>query len=233
MRIPWIGADQAFPPIRSALQAHQGLLCAGADLSPGRLIDAYGQGIFPWFNEGEPICWYAPNPRPVLHEGNFYLSKRDRRFLRRTGWQVRSDTAFASVMKGCAAPRANYPDSGTWLSADLQLAFLRLHELGVAHSIEIYAEQRLIAGVYGVVSGQVFSAESVFGTENNASKAALAALALNLRWAGIRLLDAQVSSDHILQRGAVMLERAPFVQCLTSMASRPWPSSDWPAPWLL
>lgn len=233
MRIPWISAEQPFPPVKNALQMHQGLLCAGADLSPARLADAYARGIFPWFNEGEPICWYVPDPRPVLHEGNFYLSKRDARYLRGSAWRVCSDTAFAAVMTGCAAPRDNYPESGTWLSPRLQSAFMRLHEQGLAHSVEIYQEQQLIAGVYGVVSGQVFSAESIFGTQNNASKAALAALALNLRWAGIRILDAQVSSEHIWQRGAVMMARESFAEYLSSSADKPWPQGDWPAPWML
>ena len=232
MRIPWIGSEQPFPPLTAALQIHQGLLCAGADLSPERLSAAYALGIFPWFNEGEPICWYAPNPRPILHEGNFYLSKRDARYLRQHSWSVRSDSAFAEVMNGCAAPRANYPESGTWLSPRLQAAFMRLHELGKAHSIEIYQDQTLIAGLYGVVSGQVFSAESVFGTQNNASKAALAALALNLRWAGLRILDAQVGSEHIWQRGASWMGLEEFSEHLGASATRTWPRGEWPAPWL-
>lgn len=231
MRIPWIGSEEPFPPLKGAQQAYQGLLCAGADLSTARLSAAYALGIFPWFNEGEPICWYAPNPRPVLHEGNFYLSKRDRRFLRQQSWRVQSDTAFAEVMRGCAAPRANYPQSGTWLSPRLQAAFMDLFELGKAHSIEIYQDQRLIAGLYGVVSGQVFSAESVFGVQNNASKAALAALALNLRWAGIRILDAQVGSEHIWQRGATWMALEEFSEHLGASATKTWPCGEWPAPW--
>lgn len=231
MRIPWISAEQPFPPRRLAVQAHQGLLCAGADLSPERLRLAYGQGIFPWFNEGEAICWYAPDPRPVLHEKNFCLSKRDLRYLRNSGWSVYADRAFAEVMQGCAAPRENCPDSGTWLSPRLQEAFVQLHTLGIAHSVEIYQQQELIAGIYGVVSGQVFSAESIFGRQNNASKAALAALVLNLSWAGLRILDAQVGSDHIWQRGAALMARAEFDEHLQHGAAKSWPQGRWPAPW--
>jgi leucyl/phenylalanyl-tRNA---protein transferase len=216
VRLPWLAPDAPFPAPESALHEPNGLLCAGADLSVSRLRLAYASGIFPWFNAGEPILWWAPDPRFVLTLADFALSTRDQRSIRSAGWTVRHNTRFADVMRQCAAPRANYPGAGTWLSTDMQDAYLALHAAGDAHSVEIFADNTLIGGIYGVSSGRVFCGESMFGTRSNASKAALAALVAMLRSQGYTHLDCQIASEHLRTRGAVEMSRADFLKILAA-----------------
>jgi leucyl/phenylalanyl-tRNA---protein transferase len=231
MRIPWLNETLVFPDVTQARREPNGLLCAGGDLSVPRLREAYQRGIFPWFNEGEAILWWSPDPRCVLFPEEFVLSARDWRALRNSGWHVHSDRQFAQVLAHCAAPRANYPDAGTWLTPSMQAAYLALFEAGSAHSVEIYEEDTLIAGIYGVAIGSVFSAESMFGTRNNASKAALAALVLALPRMGMIALDAQVSSDHLLDRGAREISRDAFQSLLQRESAHQWQLGAWPTPW--
>lgn len=232
MRLPWLAYTAPFPAPSSALRSPNGLLCAGGDLSVPRLKSAYAQGIFPWFNEGEPILWWAPDPRCVLVPAELMLSKRDWRTLRASGWEVRSDTQFAQVLSQCAAPRANYFGAGTWLSVDMQDAYCALHAAGVAHSVEVFAGQELIGGIYGVAVGGVFCGESMFGARSNASKAALVALVLGLERMGFGVLDCQVRSQHLADRGAKEIPRASFQAMLAEFkVEKSWQSGVWVAPW--
>lgn len=214
------------------MQSPNGLLCAGADLSIRRLRMAYARGIFPWFNEGEPILWWSPDPRCVLMPAELVLSKRDMRTFRLSGWDIRSDTQFAQVLNKCAAPRANYFGAGTWLSMEMQDAYCALHEAGIAHSVEVFDNNELIGGIYGVAVGGVFCGESMFGSRNNASKAALAALALGLERMGFAVLDCQVCSPHLLDRGAKELPRAKFQELLSKFSLQQlWRPGPWLEPW--
>ncbi len=232
MRLPWLANTASFPALSTALRSPNGLLCAGADLSVARLKTAYAQGIFPWFNEGEPILWWTPDPRCVLVLGELTLSKRDWRTLRQSGWDIRSDTQFAQVLKQCAAPRANYFGVGTWLSSEMQSAYCALHKAGVAHSVEVFDGHELIGGIYGVAVGGVFCGESMFGARSNASKAALVALVVGLQRMGFALLDCQVHSQHLETRGAKDIPRAQFQALLAEFKlERAWQSGWWNEPW--
>ncbi len=232
MRLPWLLDTEPFPSVLSAMHSPNGLLCAGADLSVSRLAMAYASGIFPWFNEGEPILWWSPDPRCVLMIEHLSLSKRDWRTLRLSGWEIRSDTQFAQVLKHCAAPRANYFGAGTWLSAEMQSAYCALHEAGIAHSVEVFDGEELIGGIYGVAVGGVFCGESMFGARSNASKAALVALLLGLQRFGFSVLDCQVRSPHLVDRGAKDIPRAKFKAFLSEFKlERNWRPGVWAEPW--
>lgn len=232
MRLPWLANTATFPPLSSALRSPNGLLCAGADLSVPRLKMAYAQGIFPWFNDGEPILWWSPDPRCVLMLDELALSKRDWRALRMSGWEIRSDTQFEAVLKQCAAPRANYLGAGTWLSTQMQHAYCALHAAGAAHSVEVFDGSELIGGIYGVAVGRVFCGESMFGARSNASKAALVALVLGLGRMGFAVLDCQVRSPHLVDRGAKDIPRTKFQSLLAEFRlERTWQPGQWREPW--
>ena len=232
MRLPWLENSAPFPAVSGALRSPNGLLCAGADLSLPRLKSAYAQGIFPWFNDGEPILWWSPDPRCMLVPAELVLSRRDWRTLRSSGWEVRSDTQFANVLTRCAAPRANYFGAGTWLSSEMQSAYGVLNAAGVAHSVEVFDDQELIGGIYGVAVGGVFCGESMFGARSNASKAALVALVLGLERMGFAVLDCQVRSQHLEARGAKDISRSSFQSMLAQYKrEQPWHSGVWVHPW--
>jgi leucyl/phenylalanyl-tRNA--protein transferase len=230
MRIPILGADpQApFPPATRALRDPDGLLAAGGDLSPARLLNAYGHGIFPWFNEGDPILWWSPDPRVVFDTATFRLPSRFRRKLRASGWRLRADQDFAGVMLACAqAPRPG--QDGTWIGASMLAAYGELHRLGHAHSVEVYAGDALVGGIYGVAVGRMFYGESMFSAESGGSKAALAGLARLLAGWGWPLVDAQVVNPHLLSLGARLVARADFLQLAQSLADRPGRIGSWSA----
>jgi leucyl/phenylalanyl-tRNA---protein transferase len=222
VRIPWLSdaSLESFPSLDQALLQPNGLLCAGGDLSVQRLQLAYASGIFPWYSDGEPILWWSPDPRFVLDLEQFYLSKRDWRALRSAGFEIRIDTCFADVMRQCAAPRANYPGDGTWIDQDMLVAYQNLHRVGDAHSVEIFCDDQLVGGIYGIASGGVFCGESMFGHRSNASKAALAALVVQLKRCDFVLLDCQVYSEHLADRGAIEVTRSHFVRILQSERSK-------------
>ena len=230
MRIPILDADPAspFPPAHRALREPDGLLAAGGDLSPTRLLNAYRHGIFPWFNEGDPILWWSPDPRVVFDTATFRLPSRFRRTLRGNGWRLRADGDFAAVMRACAqAPRPG--QDGTWIGPSMLAAYAEMHRLGHAHSVEVYAGERLVGGIYGVAVGQMFYGESMFSAVSGGSKAALAGLAQHLaRW-GWPLLDAQVANPHLLSLGARLMPRAPFLELVQSLAGRPGRIGSWGA----
>jgi leucyl/phenylalanyl-tRNA---protein transferase len=183
--IPWLNDNTPFPPVELALRLPNGLLAAGGSLSVLHLLEAYRHGIFPWFNPGEPILWWSPDPRMVLIPSEFKVSRSLAKVLRNTPYEVRTDTAFEQVMRSCAAPRTNHQGGhhGTWIDNDMIAAYCALHQLGYAHSVEVWMNGQLVGGLYGVGIGRMFYGESMFSKANNASKIALAHLARQLeRW---------------------------------------------------
>ena len=220
-----LGPDTPFPPVHRAQHIPNGLLAVGADLSPARLLDAYRQGIFPWFSPGEPIRWWSPDPRMVMFPGEFAPRRSLRKVLRNRDYAVRVDTAFADVIAACAAPRDDQP--GTWISADMQAAYLRLHDLGHAHSFETWIDGALAGGLYGVAVGDMFLGESMFSRATDASKIAFAHLCVHLQRSGFGLLDCQLHTHHLATLGARELPRAEFLPRVAALTSRPRAPGRW------
>jgi leucyl/phenylalanyl-tRNA--protein transferase len=225
--IPWLEHDMPFPPVEQALRDPNGLLAAGADLSPERLLDAYRHGVFPWFNQGEPILWWSPDPRMVLLPGELKVSRSLMKRLRRRQFEVRADSAFAEVLRACAAPRA--AQSGTWITPKMQRAYLRMHELGYAHSVESWQDGTLLGGLYGMAIGRAFYGESMFSSRTDASKVALAHLVRYLESRGFRVLDCQMSTTHLASLGAREISRSEFVAGLREWTQQGDPPGKWPA----
>ncbi|MCL4687315.1 MAG: leucyl/phenylalanyl-tRNA--protein transferase, partial [Burkholderiales bacterium] len=198
--IPLLGPHDPFPPVSKALRSPNGLLCAGADLSPARLLDAYSRGIFPWFSEGEPILWWSPHPRMVLFPAELKVSRSLRKAVAKGIFETRFDTAFAEVMRACAEPRDG--QAGTWIVPEMVAAYTRLHELGFAHSVESWRDGRLAGGLYGILLGRVFFGESMFSRETDASKVALVKLVARLEALGVGLVDCQQATRHLASLGA-------------------------------
>ncbi len=193
-----------------ALREPDGLLAIGGDLTPPRLLEAYRHGIFPWFSAGHPILWWSPDPRTVFPTDAVRLSSRFRRQLRHSPWRVVADTAFAEVIDQCARqPRPG--QDGTWITTGMQEAYLAMHHLGHAHSVEVYDGERLVGGLYGIAVGRMFFGESMFSGQSGGSKVALAALARRLHRWGWPLLDAQVENPHLLTLGAQSWPRPRFL----------------------
>lgn len=225
--IPWIGPGERFPPVERALREPNGLLAAGADLSPQRLIAAYRQGIFPWYSAGEPILWWSPDPRMVLRPAELRISRSLAKRLRRGECRVRLDSAFRRVLEECAAPRRD--GAGTWITREMRAAYLRLHELGYAHSVESYVEDELVGGLYGVALGRAFYGESMFARRTDASKIALAHLARYLEARGFHVIDCQMSTPHLASLGAREMPRREFVRGLARWAQEGGEPGRWPA----
>ncbi len=208
--------DEPFPPVEMAWDEPNGLLAFGGDLSPTRLINAYQSGIFPWFNPGEPIYWWSPNPRAVLFPDSIKISRSLRKSIRKitkNGYSIKFDTDFSSVVKACAAPRS-FSD-GTWISHEMHDAYQRLFERGVAHSVEIWNDkEELVGGLYGVASGGIFSGESMFSKERDVSKIAFVALAWHAQHWGYSVIDCQIANSHLTSMGAVDIPREKYVQIL-------------------
>jgi leucyl/phenylalanyl-tRNA---protein transferase len=227
IRIPIlrVGSDDAFPDVETALREPNGLLAAGGDLRPERLLRAYTHGIFPWFSPGEPVLWWSPDPRMVFTTEGMHVPRRLARWLRGCDWRLAADRDFAGVMRACAAPRDGH--SGTWITPAMLGAYEQLHELGHAHSVEVYAGETLVGGIYGVAVGRMFYGESMFSRASNASKVALLALAWRLREWGWPLIDAQVSSDHLQTLGAQELPRRAFCALIADLVSQPGRVGPW------
>jgi leucyl/phenylalanyl-tRNA--protein transferase len=214
-RIAWISADDppnAFPPLELAFTEPDGLLAAGGDLSGDRLLYAYRHGIFPWYEEGQPILWWSPNPRCILIPQEFHLARRAKRALKSACFELSFNSAFDDVMAACAAPRDGQP--GTWITADMKNAYSALHRDGFAHSVEIWRGDLLVGGLYGLAIGSVFFGESMFSRNPEASKAALLALCSQLQAQNFDLLDCQVLSPHLTTLGAKTLPRPDFAALL-------------------
>lgn len=228
IRLPVLSpdADAPFPPGDSALRHPDGLLAMGGDLSPQRLLNAYRNGIFPWYGEDQPILWWCPDPRAVFRSDGVRLSSRFRRWLRRSDWVVRADTAFDAVISACATtPR--HGELGTWITGDMIAAYRQLHRLGHAHSIEVFASGRLVGGLYGVAIGRIFFGESMYSGESGGSKVALTALTWRMREWGWPLLDAQVENAHLMSMGAELWPRNRFLAAVAELTSAPEPPGTW------
>ena len=227
IRLPLLDADlpESFPLPDSALTSPNGLLAFGGDLSPLRLLAAYRRGIFPWFSVGEPILWWSPNPRCVLHTGRLHIHRSLHRQLAGKHWRLTVDHAFAEVMRACAAPRAN--DTGTWITPDMIDAYVRLHASGHAHSVEVWDGERLVGGIYGVAAGRLFCGESMFSAESGGSKIALIALAQLLNEMGFPLIDTQVANAHTLSLGAEEIPRREFLAEVARLVELPGRIGNW------
>ncbi len=223
--IPWLDSPAAFPDVSRALKEPAGLLCAGGNLEPATLIAAYSRGIFPWFSDDQPILWWSTDPRMVLFPDEFKYSKSLAKTVRTQKFDVRFDTAFAEVIEGCAAPRT--ADGGTWIVAEMQAAYTRLHQLGVAHSVESWREGKLVGGLYGIALGRMFFGESMFARETDASKVALVALVEKLKQDGFELIDCQQETKHLARFGARPIARRDFVQRLAKLINSGEPHSPW------
>lgn len=221
--IRWLGSRDPFPPVEVALKDPNGLLAAGGDLSPERLLDAYARGIFPWSGPDEPTLWWSPDPRMVLLVREFHVSRSLRRRLR-DGFTVTADTAFRAVVEACAAPRAD--DRGTWITAEVVEAYMELSRLGHAHSVETWIDGELAGGLYGVAIGRMFYGESMFARRPDASKIALAHLVRQLERWGFEMIDCQMSTAHLASLGAREIHRREFLdrmRPLTRLACIPAP----------
>ena len=216
--IPWLDEDTPFPPVERALAHPNGLLCASERLTPQRLMSAYRLGIFPWYNAGEPVLWWSPDPRMVLFCDEFRIHRTLRRTLRRvasgSGWQVRLDTAFDTVIRACADP-GQRPD-GTWITEAVMAAYSDLHQNQLAHSVEVWEGGDLVGGLYGVSIGRMFYGESMFTRATDASKIALAALVALLARENVDLIDCQQRTSHLASLGGRAIRRADFQAHLTA-----------------
>jgi leucyl/phenylalanyl-tRNA--protein transferase len=223
--LPWIRPEDPFPPAEHALRKPNGLLCAGADLSPERLVEAYRGGLFPWYSGDEPILWWSPDPRMVLFCDELKVARSLAKNIRNKGYEVRIDTAFRDVLEGCASPRRDV--DGTWLGEDMRAAYARLHRSGYAHSFECWHDGTLVGGLYGVAVGRMFYGESMFSRATDASKVALVALVEELRRRGFPLIDCQVRTPLLAQLGAREIPRREFLRRLRALVNYREPGGRW------
>lgn len=215
----------SFPPVDTACVHPDGLLAAGGDLSTERLLAAYRRGIFPWYEEGQAILWWSPDPRTVFIPGSVHRSRSLRRDLRRRPVRVSLNTCFAQVMEACAESRPG--QHGTWITRAMKQAYLRLHQEGHAHSLEVWRDDSLIGGIYGIGMGEVFFGESMFSRATNGSKLAMCFLAQWLEKHNFALIDGQVKSAHLLSLGSIEISRERFLTLLDKHCDRPMDSSVW------
>jgi leucyl/phenylalanyl-tRNA---protein transferase len=248
--LPWIEPHQALPDPQGAWIDPNGLLCAGRDLSPERLLEAYSNGVFPWYSPGQPVLWWSPNPRMVLSFENFKLHRSLRKTLVRVKsegrWSLTLDQGFSRVMRACAAPRNG--QSGSWITEEIISAYTGLHQRGLAHSIEVWEkpdpqssklEPELIAGLYGVAIGKMFFGESMFTLRTDASKLAFLTLVKSLVRMGFAMLDCQQNTRHLASFGAGEISRTIFLERIRDLMNQPAASwqelcdaqgrMDWPA----
>ncbi|MGB4074602.1 leucyl/phenylalanyl-tRNA--protein transferase [Pseudomonas sp.] len=223
--LTWLQRDSLdFPPLNKALREPNGLLAAGGDLQPERLIQAYRHGCFPWFQDGQPILWWSPDPRTVLLPDELHISRSLGKLLRQERYQVTFDLAFAEVIRACAAPRSYAAE--TWITTPMQEAYLELHTRGLAHSVEVWSDGELVGGLYGLAMGQLFFGESMFSRADNASKVGFATLVERLKAWGFVLIDCQMPTEHLLSLGARSIPRAEFADYLIQHLDRP-SRADW------
>ncbi|HJT52008.1 MAG TPA: leucyl/phenylalanyl-tRNA--protein transferase [Nitrosospira sp.] len=223
--IPWLAPESPFPPLHTALLQPSGLLAVGGDLSPKRLIAAYRRGIFPWYNEGDPILWWSPDPRMVLLPKELRVTRSLGKSLKRGNYEIRVDSAFDEVIRGCAAPRGGH--CGTWIHEEMISAYRRLHEIGLAHSVETWVNQELVGGLYGVAIGKVFFGESMFSRVSDASKIAFVHLVRQLDHWGFGMIDCQMKTTHLASFGAREIPREDFSQKLKELVNYPGGGDKW------
>lgn len=213
--LTWLQRDSLdFPPLNKALREPNGLLAAGGDLRPERLIQAYRHGCFPWFQDGQPILWWSPDPRTVLLPDQLHVSRSLGKVLRQGRYRVTFDQAFADVIRACAAPRSYAAE--TWITSPMQDAYLELHRRGIAHSVEVWRDNELIGGLYGLAMGQLFFGESMFSRADNASKVGFVTLVEHLKNWGFVLIDCQMPTEHLLSLGAQTISRREFAGYLSA-----------------
>jgi leucyl/phenylalanyl-tRNA--protein transferase len=223
--IPFLSSDDPFPPVEAALRAPNGLLAAGGDLSPERLLTAYREGVFPWFGEDDPILWWSPDPRMVLYVSEVHVSRSLSKVIKASRFRVTLDTAFRDVVRGCAEARRDH--EGTWITPAMEEAYVRLADLGYAHSVEAWQGGSLVGGLYGVAVGRMFFGESMFTRVSDASKVALVSLTQQLERWRMPLIDCQMSTTHLASLGARDMPRADFVREVRYLVQQP----PVPAPW--
>lgn len=221
--IPWLDGNQPFPPLTLALTEPNGLLAAGGQLTPERLINAYENGIFPWYSDNQPLLWWSPDPRMVLRPAEFKISRSLGKRLRKGDFEVRIDTRFVSVMCACAAPRDG--QAGTWITDEMIAAYSALHRRGIAHSVETWINGELVGGLYGVALGRMFYGESMFTRSTDASKIALAHLVRQLERWKFGLIDCQMQTPHLASFGAREIPRDTFVRDLKVLVNCEAPQS--------
>lgn len=227
--IRWLTGDDppdAFPDIDAAAVEPSGLLAAGGDLSEERLLYAYRHGIFPWYEQGQPILWWSPDPRCVLRPSQYHVARRFRRSLRGSPFEVSFNDACERVIEGCAGSRLG--QHGTWITAHMSAAYVHLHERGWVHSVDVWNGGSLVGGLYGLAIGRAFFGESMFSRETNASKVAMLALCRQLVAHEFLLFDCQVVSPHLLTLGASAMPRAEFQKLLGEACAEPSAFSSWP-----
>ena len=223
--IPWLDSGDPFPPVERAMRDPNGLLAAGGDLSPQRLIDAYTRGIFPWFGEDDPLLWWSPDPRMVLYVDELHVSRTLRRAVKSGRFRVTMDTAFRAVMSGCAEPRVE--QQGTWITPEMVEAYALLAQMGYAHSVEAWEGDDLVGGLYGVAIGRMFFGESMFSRVSDASKVAFVHLVRQMAAWRMPMIDCQMSTPHLASLGAREVQRGAFVQEMAVLVCQP----AVPAPW--
>jgi leucyl/phenylalanyl-tRNA--protein transferase len=223
--LAWLERGDPFPSVERALKHPNGLLAAGADLSVERLLEAYRRGIFPWYSSGQPPLWWSPDPRMVLYCDELRVSRSLAKSIRNKGYEVRVDTAFAEVLRGCAEPRKHEP--ATWLNPDMRRAYARLHEEGYAHSFETWRGGELLGGLYGVALGRMFFGESMFTRATDASKVALVRLVQTLGARGFPLIDCQMYTPLLESLGAREIPRREFLRVLAALVNYPEPPMKW------
>ncbi len=228
-RIVWLTAGDApdsFPAIDRALIEPDGLLAAGGDLSSERLLAAYRRGIFPWYEDGQPILWWSPDPRCVLFPKDFHVARRLKRDIAKSEAEISVNVSFDDVVRACAEPRPS--QQGTWITDEMVAAYSRLHREGWAHSLEVREDGELVGGIYGIAIGRVFFGESMFSRVTNASKFAFCALARMLEAAGFAIVDCQVVSGHLMTLGATTIPRAEFAAILAASCEPETRFASWP-----
>jgi leucyl/phenylalanyl-tRNA--protein transferase len=224
--IPFLGPLDPFPPVERAREDMGGLLAVGADLAPDRILDAYRHGIFPWGTvEGQPL-WYSPDPRMVLFPEEFRLTRSLRKTLRGNNYEVRFDHDFPATIAACS-DTARPGQDGTWISPEMMNAYIRLHELGWAHSVETYVEGDLVGGLYGLAIGRMFYGESMFSRRSNASKIAFAHLIRRLDKQQFGMIDCQMRTEHLASLGGREIERSKFLGHLRALTVTFPARSDW------
>ncbi len=218
--VVWLGeadSPDSFPPVEQALREPDGLLAAGGDLSPERLLAAYRRGIFPWYSRGQPILWWSPDPRAVLVPTELKIARSLAKTLRNAGFEIRFDTEFESLMRACGDKRLR--PEGTWISREMREAYTRLHDLGFAHSVEVWLDGEMVGGLYGVALGRIFYGESMFSRERDASKVALKHLCDRLNERGFALIDCQMATAHLQSLGAKLIPRSEFTRLVAVHAN--------------
>lgn len=240
IQLPWLDPDNLdFPSVDLALEEPNGLLAAGGDLRPERILAAYRRGIFPWYESGQPILWWCPKPRTVFDLQDIKISRSLKKNIKNGGFRFTFDEAFETVIKSCAKPRTKSlndkieniehidTDQGTWITDDMIDAYVRLHHMGHAHSAECWRGQELVGGLYGINIGKVFFGESMFSKASNASKVALICMSLQLENWGFPIIDCQLENPHLSSLGAKEMNFDSFHAILNQYCDKTAPKKPW------